>query len=81
MKVSMLEKTCAVESTHKGVNQCSKYVTQVQQQRPESPTVTLTWHACKYKVHKLHQRYSLRNCIKVEVDVLGLPVPNSPCGL
>ena len=24
------------------------------QQRPESPTVTLTWHACKYKVHKLH---------------------------
>ena len=28
------------------------YVTQVQQQRPESPTVTLTWHACKYKVHK-----------------------------
>ena len=45
------------ESTHKGVNQRSKYVTQVQQQRPESPRVTLTWHACKYKVHKLHQRY------------------------
>ena len=21
--------------------------------------VTLTWHACKYKVHKLHQRYIL----------------------
>ena len=32
--------------THKGVNQRSKYVAQVQQQRP---TVTLTWHACKYK--------------------------------
>ena len=32
------------ESTHKGV-------TQAQPQRPESPTVTLTWHACKYKVH------------------------------
>ena len=32
---------------------------QVQQQRPESPIVTLTWHACKYKVHKLHQRYIL----------------------
>ena len=46
------------ESTHKGVNWCSKYVTQVQQ-RPESPTVTLTWHACKCKVHKLHQRYIL----------------------
>ena len=26
---------------------------------PESPTVILTWHACKYKVHKLHQRYVL----------------------
>ena len=25
--------------------------------RPESPTVTLTWHACKYKVHTFHQRY------------------------
>ena len=25
--------------------QRSKYVTQVQQQRPEPPTVTLTWHA------------------------------------
>ena len=32
-------------------------LTQVQQQRPESPTVTLTRHACKHKVHKLHQRY------------------------
>ena len=27
--------------------------------RPESPTVTLTWHASKYKVQKLHQRYIL----------------------
>ena len=45
------------ESTHKGVNWHSKYVTQVQQQRPESPMVTLTWHACEYKAHKLHQRY------------------------
>ena len=41
------------ESTHKRVNQRSKYVTQIQQQRPELPTVTLTWHACKYLVHKL----------------------------
>ena len=48
-------------STHKGVNKCSKYVTQVQQQRPESHTVTLTWHARKYTVHKLHQRY-IRRC-------------------
>ena len=21
---------------------------------------TLTWHACKYKLHKLHQGYSLK---------------------
>ena len=41
------------------VNQRSKDVTQTQEQRPESPTVTLTWHASKYKVHNLHQRYIL----------------------
>ena len=41
-----------IKSTYKG----SKYVTRVQQQRPESPMVTLTWHACKYKVYKLHQK-------------------------
>ena len=36
----------------KGVHQRSNAVTgKQQQQRPESPTVTLTWHACKYKVH------------------------------
>ena len=32
-----------------------------QQQRPESPTVTLTWHMSKYKIHKLHQRYILKS--------------------
>ena len=31
-------------------------MTQVQQ-RPELPRVTLTSHACKYNIHKLHQRY------------------------
>ena len=41
------------KSTHRGVNQHSKDVTEAQQQRPESPTVTLSWHACKYKVHTL----------------------------
>ena len=51
---------CAcTESTHKGVHQRSKDVTQTKQQRPESPTVTLTWHASKYKVYKLHQRWEL----------------------
>ena len=34
---------CA-DLTNKGVNSRAKYATQVQQQRPESPTVTLTWH-------------------------------------
>ena len=53
------------ESTHKGVNYRSKYVTQVQQ-RPESPTVNLTWHARKHRVHNFHQRYIL--CIS------GVPV-------
>ena len=33
-------------------------LTQAQQERPESPTVTLTRHACKRKGHKLHQRYT-----------------------
>ena len=28
-------------------------------ERPESPIVILTRHACKYKVHKLRQRYIL----------------------
>ena len=41
-------------STHKRVNQCSKDVRQTQG-RPESPTVILIWHACKYAVHKLRQ--------------------------
>jgi len=36
-----------VESTHQGVNQCLKYVTQLQQQRPESPErMYLWWSLC-----------------------------------
>ena len=41
-----------MELTHKGDNKRSKYVTQLQQQRLASPKVTLTWQACKHKVHK-----------------------------
>ena len=52
------------QSTNRGVNHRSKYVTQVQQQRPESPTVTLTSHSCKYKVHTLNQRYI--PCVLIE---------------
>ena len=29
--------------------------------RPESPTVTLTWHASKYKVHKRHRNYIVKD--------------------
>ena len=47
------------ESTHKGVNQRLTGI--AQQQRPQSPTVTLTWHLHKYKVRKLHQRYILKS--------------------
>ena len=36
--------TCK-ESTHMGVSQHSKDVTQMQQQRPELPKATHTWHA------------------------------------
>ena len=51
-----IRNTRCVQSTHKGVNLRPKDVTQAQQQRPRYPTVTLTWHASKYSVHKLHQR-------------------------
>ena len=59
-------KLLTIESTHKGVNQRSKDVTQTQQQRAESPTVTLTWHASKYKVRKLRQSYILNACLCFE---------------
>ena len=39
---------------------------ETEQQRPESATVTLTWHASKYKVHKLpiNIRYPGLNCTR-----------------
>ena len=40
----------SLDTTHKGVNYFWKDVTQTQQQRPETPTVTFTWHASKLKV-------------------------------
>ena len=45
------------EPPHKGVNQRSRNVTQTHHQRPESPTVPLTWHASKCNVHELHQSW------------------------
>ena len=41
------------------INKHSKDITQMQQQRPESPVVALNWQAGKYKVHTLHLRYIL----------------------
>ena len=41
--------------------------------------VTLTWHACKYKVHKLHQRYILKLCCDGVADqVVQLHVHTLP---
>jgi len=51
--------TVGDESTNKEVNQRPKDVTETQQQRYESPTVTLTLHASKNKVHQLHQNHIL----------------------
>ena len=37
----------------------NRKTSQTQQQRPESPTITLTSHSNKYKAHKLHRKYIL----------------------
>ena len=50
--------SCRAESTHKGVKQ-RRMTSHKHNNKSESPTITLTWHACKYKVHKLHERYIL----------------------
>ena len=68
------------QSAHDGVNQRSKDVTQTQQQRPESPAVTLTWHASKYKVHELHQRYILRSfCCLFLCDIFRALINSIVC--
>ena len=46
------------EINTQGLNHCSKDVTQTQQQRPELPTVTLTWHASEYR-----RTYILVGCV------------------
>ena len=47
------EETATVQNQHTRqlISAPRKTVRQTRQQRPESPTVTLTWHACKYMVH------------------------------
>ena len=50
------KKISAIKSMNRAVELHSKDITQTQQ-RPESPTVTCTWHASKCKVHELHWRY------------------------
>ena len=50
-----------VQNQHKRELISARDVTQTQQ-RPESPSVTITLHARTYKVHKRHQRYILSFC-------------------
>ena len=77
-------KSARAWSTHKGVNWRSKYVTQVQQQRPESPTLSLTWRACKYRVHtslhfKMYLWWSLCSLWAVPlVEIMHLVFPRMP---
>ena len=46
--------------THGSQLALERHHTVTMPQRPESCIVTLTWHASKYKAHKLCQRYILR---------------------
>ena len=53
------ELTGARTTSHKHSNKdpnTKRTHSMLQRQRPESSTLTLTWRAIKYKVHKLHQR-------------------------
>ena len=42
-----------------------------------STTVTLTWQVCKYKIHKLHQRYILKKATHVFVAVPVLHISSA----
>ena len=54
----------------------SNDVTHTQQQRPELPMVTFTWHASKYKVQKFRQRYVL--CTGLYFFLHGALRPQKP---
>ena len=49
--------------------------------RPESPTVTLTWHARKYKVHTFHQRYGLHSWIMNQTEMIRYSTIHQRYGL
>ena len=66
-----------LKSTKKGAIQRSKDVIQAQQQTPASPTVTLTWNASKYKVHKRHERYIVKK--KKKKKKKGCPLQGHTC--
>ena len=57
--ISFSQQTRELLSTRK-----TSHITQTQQQRPESPTVTLTWNTSKYTAHKLQKRYIVYIYIK-----------------
>ena len=76
------EAQSARADSNKGVNLRSKDITHTQQQRPEWLTGTVTWHACKYKVHKLlvaslHRPTFCTYRHFVPTDILYLPT--FPC--
>ena len=78
-----------IESSNKGVNQHSKYVTEVQQQRAESPTITLNWLACTETEtryintqtwYRNHQRYILNFYIFISFSIFSIFIEmNSLC--
>ena len=71
-----------LESTHKWVNQCSRFITQVQQQRPESPMVSPgigvnTRYISSHQFNRMYLRWSLcllylHTCLYVTVCDSGL---------
>ena len=64
LRPTALYKSCHYYHYLAGVNCRSEDVT-TQEQRPESPTGTLTCHASKYKVHKM-----LELCIPIIIVVV-----------
>ena len=53
----------------KGGNRSSKDATSAQQQRPESPTVTLAWHANKYSKVQTHKRFKRTLFIRTKYNM------------
>ena len=57
--------------------------TQIKQQRPESPTVTFTWHACNTRyINSTRGTCRVQElCESRDCSLVGFPVDNKSCGL